>query len=329
MEAERDFINFVRRGWIEVGGARMSLVEIKGGFYGMREVFAQEVGETDDDLVCRSGFQGSTSFMTSAMEANQITADEDGFRSAVDTYSQAGFGNFEVAELFWSRGWAIIRCNDSFEGWAYVQNQNLQSRPKCDYSRGVLLAFMSETHRQARTGIGELSVAENKCIGRGDEQCEFVIGTQADLESFGCEVPPPRVSIREKLERSIALLRDSNKRLMKTEMQYRSLFDVTFDAIVVVDRMLNVLNCNRPAERFLDIERNAIVGRKMLEYLPPDRGASLEEKVQEAAKLNERVDFNSDVLTSRGESKPCHVRVCPIYGEFAIVFHEAKEEAQK
>jgi len=81
------------------------------------------------------------------------TPDENGFRDAVDTYSEAGFGNFQIAELFWSKGWAIIRCADPFEGWAYVAHNKVQSRPKCDYTRGVLLTFMLETHKHAKTGV--------------------------------------------------------------------------------------------------------------------------------------------------------------------------------
>lgn len=326
MKKDPGFINFVRRGWIEVGGARMSLIDIKGGFYGLREVLASEVGDTEDDLVCEAGIQGSTSFMVSAMESGRLAANEDGFRGAVDTYSDAGFGNFEIAELFWSRGWAIVRCNDSFEGWAYVENRNVQNRPKCDYTRGVLMCFMSETHRQAKTGVDDISVVESKCIGKGDEECEFLIGTRNDLQAYGYEVAPPRISVREKLERTISLLRDSNKRLMRAEMQYRSLFDVTLDAILIVDREFRVLECNRLAEEFLEVKRPAMVGKKLFEYLPSVSDASLEEKVRDALRLNTGIDFKTNVRTARGESRLCQVRVSPVHGEVAVVFHRAKED---
>ncbi len=328
MQKDPDFIDFVRRGWIEVGGARMSLVEIKGGFYGLREVLARQVGETEDDLVCHAGLQGSASFMTSAMESGQIAADKEGFKSALDTYSEAGFGNFEAAELFWKRGWAIIHCSDSFEGWAYVQNENLQSCPKCDYTRGVLLAFMSETHRHAETGVEELSVIESACIGKGDEKCEFLIGTRADLEAYGYEVPPPKLSVREKLERSIGLLRDSNKRLMKTEMQYRNLFDVTFNSILIVNRELQVTECNLPAEILLSAKKDIIVGKKLAEYLPAVREASFKEEIEGVFKLNKIADFTSDVRTSSGETRRCNIRVSPIYEDLAVVFQAAEQAAQ-
>lgn len=329
MRSESDFIKFARRGWIEVGGARMSLVEVKGGFYQIREVLAREVGDTEDDLVCHAGIQATISFMTSAIESGQLHADESGFRGAVDTYSQAGFGNFEIAELFWERGWAIIRCADAIEGWAYVQNNNLQSRPKCDYTRGVLLAFMTETHKYAKTGVEELSVVETRCIGKGDNECEFLIGTRTDLGACGYEVPESKSSVKEKLERTVALLRESNMRLMRAEMQYRNMFDNIFDAILVVDEDLNILNCNRPAEDFLCAHRSAMIGKKIIEYLPETHDVSLEGKVREALKLDKCIDFKIDVLTCRGETQPCYIRICPIHAGLTIEFQRVHAEGQR
>lgn len=323
MNKESDFINFVRRGWIEVGGARMSLVEIKGGFHGLREVLAREVGDTADDLVCHTGVQGTTSFMNSAIESKQLTPDENGFAGAVDSYSMAGFGDFHIAELCWSRGWAIIRCPDSFEGWAYVANDNPQNRPRCDYTRGVLRTFMEQTHKHAATGIAEVSVVETKCIAKGDSECEFLVGTETDLEACGYHVTESKASIKEKLEQTVSLLRESNMRLMRAEMQYRSMFDNIFDPIVVVDEQLTVLNCNKPAEDFLCDQRSKMVGRNIGELLPVATGASLGEKVQDALKTDTCIDFKTDVQTCRGEIEPCKIRICPIHAGLTIEFQRA------
>ncbi|RJP15980.1 MAG: PAS domain-containing protein [Candidatus Abyssobacteria bacterium SURF_5] len=325
MDKERDFINFVRRGWIEVGGARMSLVDIKGGFYGMREVLAREVGDTADDLVCHAGIQGSTSFVSSSIETKELTPDENGFISAVETYSESGFGNFQIAELFWSKGWAIIRCADSFEGWAYAANNNLQSRSKCDYTRGVLQAFMRDTHRHAQTGIEELSVVETKCIGKGDKECEFLIGVPADIEACGYEIAEPKTSIKEKLERTVALLRESNLRLMRAEMQYRAVFDNIMNPIVIVDERLSVRNCNKPAEDFLCSRRSEMAGKNISEYLPAAHGVSLDEKIQEALKADNCIDFEIEVHTCRGKTEPCKIRICPIHAGLTIEFQKLSE----
>jgi len=320
MDKDRDFIDFVRRGWIEVGGARMSLVEIKGGFYGMREVLAREVGEPADDLICHAGIQGSASFISSSIESKELTADRNGFIGAVDTYSHAGFGNFEIAELFWSKGWAIIRCADSFEGWAYVANDNLQDRPKCDYTRGVLQTFMRETHRHAETGIQDISIVETKCIGKGDEACEFLVGVREDIEACGYEIAEPKASVKEKLERTVALLRESNMRLMRAEMQYRKVFDAMIDPIVIVDEKLKVLNCNKSAEAFLCSRMSEMAGKNISEYLPLAQNVSLEEKAQEVLKSGASTDFQLDVRTCRAETEACKIRICPIHAGLTIEF---------
>ena len=324
MQREPDSINFIRPGWIEAAGMRMSLVDIKAGFYELREVISREVGETEDDVVYHAGMRSALSFSASAMDAGMLTPDEAGYRGSVRLYSEAGFGNFEIAELFWPNGWAVIRCNDTSEGWAYVQNQNLQSRAKCDYSRGVLAAFMSVTHKRGKTGIEEVFAVESTCIGKGDAECEFLVGTRADLEARGYEIGPPKPTVREKLERTVTLLRDANKRLMNAEMQYRTIFDTTFDSIMIIDRDLGILHCNRPAEQFLGAQRVAVTGRKISEYIPLRQTSAIDEKVEEALQLSRPVEFHADVVTASGESKACHIRVYPIHGDLAVVFHAVK-----
>jgi hypothetical protein len=72
-----------------------------------------------------------------------------------------------------------------------------------------------------------------------------------------------------------------------------------------------------------------MVGRNISEYLPVAQGVSLDEKIQEALKLDTCIDFKMDVHTCRGETQPCKVRICPIHGGLTIEFQQEDVVGQK
>jgi len=195
-----DFIRFRKRGTINVGGARMALLDIAGGFYSIRTILRDDLGVVEKELMYRAGIEGAGSFLASALDSEILRADADGFRASLDAYSSAGFGDFKVTEVEWDRSWAIVTCKDTFEGWAYARNHNIRDTVVCDYSRGVLAGFMRHLRMQNDVDASSVTCIEEDCIGKGDGTCRFIIGTLNDLESKGYSVPPSQPTIREQLE---------------------------------------------------------------------------------------------------------------------------------
>ncbi|MBZ0251837.1 MAG: hypothetical protein K8I02_00740, partial [Candidatus Methylomirabilis sp.] len=103
----------VRPGWVEVGGARMSLLEIKGGFQSFKEVIHQAVGAEASDLVYEFGLRGAIEFMTHALGRGAVSPDASGFRAALRIYTDAGFGHYQARDLDYGRGFAVVEAEDA------------------------------------------------------------------------------------------------------------------------------------------------------------------------------------------------------------------------
>ena len=131
------------RGWIDVGRTRMCLLDIPGGWLSLLQSTTLFAGEDTSKRVFFEAGLGET-FSTTCLEAGILTSTAQGFRDAVDTYSEAGFGNFVVRELRFSEGYARITCDDAFEAWALLRKEKDVDSKLCFYSTGVLLSFMRQ-----------------------------------------------------------------------------------------------------------------------------------------------------------------------------------------
>ncbi len=225
--------NYKERGWINVGKTRMVIFDVKQGFYQIRRVIEQEVGENSNFVVFQAGIRGGYSFLIPMIRQGRLNPDSNGFLTGIAIYSNAGFGDFKIVDLKWEEGWAIIQCQNAIEGWAYVENNKISERPVCDYTRGIFLAFMKGTHRFAKTGLeDQLDCIETSCIGRNDRICEYIIGRKDILKENGYELSSPRVSIQAQLK---DLVRKKTKEIKKTSRFYENIIKNSPIAIFTLD----------------------------------------------------------------------------------------------
>lgn len=199
------FFSRKTRGWIDVGGTRMCLLDIPGGWLKLGTSIILFAGE---DTYRRVMFEAglSETFSKEALKKGILGKTSNGFVDAVTTYSEAGFGDFVINELRFARGYAQVTCRNSFEGWAFLCNKRFFESPVCYYSTGVLLSFM-----QTISNRNDLVSVETKCIARGDDQCEFVIGTRVELGQRGIDLPKWGMTIKERAEYLENLLEEKRK----------------------------------------------------------------------------------------------------------------------
>jgi len=167
-----DVIQIGPEGAILVGGARMCLIDIVGGFFSIWRCIHEETPERAKHVLYEAGARGAKSFVQSALLLGQITKDGIGFKNAVKAYARAGFGGFKVKRISFKKGTARIECERpmAFEAYALVQNGIESDVPACDYSRGVFAGFMIEL-----AGREDVVCTEEKCRAMGAEKCLFVV----------------------------------------------------------------------------------------------------------------------------------------------------------
>ncbi len=199
------FLSRKARGWIDVGGTRMCLLDIPGGWLNLGTSIILFAGE---DTYRRVLFEAglSETFSKKALNKGILDKTSKGLIDAVTTYSEAGFGDFVIKELGFREGYAQVTCRNSFEGWAFLSNKRFFESPVCYYSAGVLLSFMQNISNR-----NDLVSVETKCIAKGDEECEFVIGTRSKLQRRGIDLPEWGMTIRERAEYLENLLEEKRR----------------------------------------------------------------------------------------------------------------------
>ena len=162
-------------GILQVGGARMALLDIEFGFWGIRRQIEALIGtRLTNSVLQQAGANGGASFAQSFAP----TLDQSGeaaFSACLQVYQTAGFGQFEITSLEWPIGNIQIRADQTFEAWMMAQNDHPSPDPCCAYTAGALVGFVNVI-----SGRKDVVCIEQSCQGRGDEFCQFELLSAED-----------------------------------------------------------------------------------------------------------------------------------------------------
>jgi PAS domain S-box-containing protein len=274
-----DIIHYREKGWLNVGRTRMVLFDTVQGFYTLRKVINTEVGGNAAYLIFQTGIKGGFSFLEPMIQSGRIQPGPKGFAEGLSVLIDGGFGNFQIKEMNWPQGWARIVCENTVEGWTHFEKGHRTEKPLCDYSRGIILGFMQVTHQYAGNGSTDLlDCVEISCLAAGDDRCEFVIGTQSQLENHGYKCSEPRQSIQEQLKEHV---------LEKTrEIQAATLFNENIihsitDGIMVLDTNLKIQTWNRKMETIFSLPAKRVLGRSIARVALPFTDPRLIDRIKD------------------------------------------------
>lgn len=167
----RDFLSEDERhpGMLLFGGARMALLDIKAGFWGLRRQMEALVGpRLTDAMLQQSGANGGASFARAFVPEITPQNGAQALRDCIAAYQAAGFGHFEVQALEWPIGRVLIRAENTFEAWMMRQHGQKAESPVCAYTAGVLVGFVN-----ALAGRHDVVCIERACQAQGAESCLF------------------------------------------------------------------------------------------------------------------------------------------------------------
>ena len=157
-----------QNGVLSFGGARMALLDIEAGFWGLRRQIEALVGERQTNYVLQqAGANGGASFAQSIVEQAGI-GESAALTACIKAYQTAGFGQFEIVKKEWPLGRVQIRATNAFEAWMYQQQSAVPDAPICAYSTGVFVGFMN-----ILGGRQDVVCIEHTCQARGDAACLF------------------------------------------------------------------------------------------------------------------------------------------------------------
>lgn len=156
-----------KEGILTVGPARKMLFSAQAYIYLVRSIY-QHAPHAVKYLLYDVGYQTGLQYMSSL--ANLSVDMETLVRLGISTFTQAGYGHFELVEYDLDQRYIRIIGKNLFE--ASLSNEiGIYRTPRTvdHYSRGMFAGLFSKL-------LGEEVVCEEmRCEARGEEACEFVV----------------------------------------------------------------------------------------------------------------------------------------------------------
>ena len=170
----RDFLSEDREGVLCFSGARMALLDVEAGFWGLRRQMEALVGrQLTDAVLQQAGANGGASFARSFVDETPAPNGPQAFRDCVAAYQAAGFGQFAIETMEWPLGRILLRGRDTFESWAALQHtapdrKAARSESVCAYTTGVLVGFIN-----VLSGRNDVVCVQHECQTQGADECVF------------------------------------------------------------------------------------------------------------------------------------------------------------
>ena len=175
MEQFDKLLSQTQPGTLLFGGARMALLDIRAGFWSLRQGLVDIVGgQLANTVLQQAGASGGASFASSFFPDPSADRFQQNLQACLEAYQAAGFGKFSllVEEDFGppgsGSGKAAIHSQLTFEAWAAEENGFSPPDPICAYTAGVLVGFVN-----VLSGRRDVLCRETSCQALGDEHCTF------------------------------------------------------------------------------------------------------------------------------------------------------------
>lgn len=154
-------------GKLMVGKARMILFSARGYVYLVRSIYRQSP-QALKFILYDVGYQIGEELMSTLRE---MTSDLESLMIyAIETFKQAGYGDFELVEFDLQKPYMRVRGRNLFEASLAPETGVYRTPRTVDHwSRGMFAGFFSQM-------LGtEVVCEEMACQSKGDEASEFVI----------------------------------------------------------------------------------------------------------------------------------------------------------
>lgn len=269
-------------GTLCLGGARMALLDIEAGFWGLRRQLEALAGRRLTDVaIQQAGASGGASFARSFAPDTTPETAVSALRHCIAAYQAAGFGHFKIESVEWPLGRVLVQGTNTFESWMVQQHQQRSDSPICAYTAGVLVGFIN-----ALTGRHDVVCVEHTCQAQGAGACQYELMPAEQVRDESAVVtfnPDP--------------LLNQQLNLLET------LFDRMPMGIAILDRELRLRRCNPTwadfIERYTPSSVSQVVPGAMLYELIPGSEAN-HEPVFQRVLAGETVRLDAFPLESGG-----------------------------
>lgn len=182
---------------LQMEGGRFIQMDLAGTLYNLKKTLMQDVGFFERDFLYRAGIACARDSITTMFDKTLPADPRTALETLLEAYKRRGYGTFVIEEFDPKKMMTGIVSTDSAEAWAFQRNKDLQRRPVCAYTSGVLSYVCSVALLRNLHGNPGLQAHETECIGEGANQCKFVVGPAEELTKIFPDLDTPKDSFSE------------------------------------------------------------------------------------------------------------------------------------
>lgn len=239
----------------------------------IKRTLKSDVGQFERELTYRAGMEMFQCYIIREFGTGDVPEQRALFDHLMEVFVKDGLGTFEVVTYEPSEQFIEISCPDSLEAIGYLGHGDTQDRPCCSFTCGLLAGVGRHVFAvDDCEGPNEIVAAERSCVSTGEPECRFMIGKRFKLESLGYRVDSVKESVSEHalrlndeiLTRNLDLqnlnldlerqVRRRTEELKRWEQNYRSLLNLSPDAVIVCLMDGTIKTLNESASQLLGYE---------------------------------------------------------------------------
>lgn len=242
----------------------------------IKRTLRSDIGQFERELTYRAGMEMFQCYIVREFGTGDVPEKRELFDHLIDVFIKDGLGTFEVTSYEPSEPFMEISCPDSLEAIGYLGHGDTQDRSSCSFTCGLLAGVGRHVFGiDDCEGPNEIVAAEKSCVSTGEPECRFIIGKRSKLEALGYSVDSIKESVSEHalrlndeiLTRNLDLqnlnldlerqVRRRTEELNRWEQNFRSLLNLSPDAVLVCLMDGTIKNLNESASQTLGYESPA------------------------------------------------------------------------
>lgn len=258
-------------------GRRIRVADFLAGLYALKKALMADVGAFERDFMHKAALEGTKGLLAAHGHESRLGSPRGAFEAMLAFFKDIGYAEFRTVAIDEATKTAEIRCSNTPEALAFQKNKDLQRKPVCSYSGGMLSWIGRSAFYGPMAHDSDIVAFETQCIAQGNRECVFVIGPQNHLRKTYPDFGPGSTSTSEHelrlneeiLSKNLELqamnltlerqIRRKTEEVWRSEENYKSLMNLAPDPVAIIMPSGRIIVANPAGANLFgaDVDREA------------------------------------------------------------------------
>lgn len=297
---------------------RMPVEDILTGLYALKKTLMADVGDFEKEFMFKAAMDGTKELLSGHRIGEIVGPPREIFEAALECCREKRYADFRVVSLDEAQRTAEIRCRDAPEALAFQKNNDLQRRPVCSYSAGMLSWVGKLAFGGPEANGSDIMALEIQCQVQGNGECVFVVASQEHLRKTYPSLAIATMSSSEHelrlneeiLSKNLELqamnltlerqIRRKTEDIWRSEENYKSLMNLVPEPVAIMMTNGRIIVANAAGMNLFGVDPERESEEANITSMMPDK-AVWESIIWRLEKEGVVADFDIDVVRHDGK----------------------------